>query len=93
RPDYYFARREVPRLADELAVFRLELWQQALYLAETRRRAATLSRPASAWFRSVGRFTCDGCAFNDICLQNIEVGPRDVPSGYVKVDDPHTELA
>jgi hypothetical protein len=93
RPDFYYARREVPRLTDELEAFSLELWQQAQYVAETRRRAAKLARPASAWFRSVGRFTCDGCQFADLCLQSIDVGPQDVPQGYVKVDDPHTELS
>ena len=40
RPDYYYQRREIPRLEDELAEFQAELWQQAQLILETRRRAA-----------------------------------------------------
>ena len=38
RPDYYFQRREVPRLEDELAEYQAELWQQAKLILETRRQ-------------------------------------------------------
>lgn len=92
RPDYYYQRREVPRLADELAQFQAELWQQAQLLLECRRRAARLPRPQDAYFCNVGRFTCDNCPFAEICLQSITVNPDQPPSGYVVRSDKHPEL-
>lgn len=93
RPDYYFQRREVPRLEDELAECRAELWQQAQLILETRRRAAGLTDPARAWFRNVGRMTCGYCEFAGLCLNAVRVDPASPPSGYQVLDDPHPELA
>lgn len=93
RPEYYFQRREVPRLEDELAACHAELWQQAQQLLQTRRRAAHLSEPAHAWFRNVGRMTCGTCAFADVCLNAVRVDPAHPPAGYHVLPDPHPELA
>lgn len=84
RPDYYYARREVPRLEDELAEFRLELWQQAQQLRDAQR--------ADRWFRNVGRQTCDHCAFAALCLNSIQVNPDAPPAGYEVLVDVHPEL-
>ncbi len=93
RPDYYFHRREVPRLEDELAEYRAELWQQAQLLLETRRRAASLPDPARAWFRNVSRMTCGHCEFADLCLNSVRLDPSSPPPGFHVLDDPHPELA
>jgi len=86
RPDYYFQRREVPRLEDELAEYRLELWQQARQLREAQRHGR--------WFRNVGRMTCSHCAFSAVCLNGIHVEPGGPPpTGYEYLDDVHPELA
>ena len=92
RPDYYYQRREIPRLEDELAEFRGELWQQGQLVIETRRRAASLAAPACAWFRNVSRLTCGFCQFADICLSAIRVRPECPPGGYRVLDDVHPEL-
>jgi hypothetical protein len=92
RPDYYFQRREVPRLEDDLAEFQAELWQQAQLILETRRRAARLDDPSRAWFRNVSRMTCGYCEFADLCLNAVRVDPANPPSGYEMLDDPHPEL-
>jgi len=92
RPDYYYQRREVPRLEDELTQFQAELWQQAQQLMECRRRAARLPRPQDAYFCNVGRFTCDHCPFAEICLQSITVNPDAPPAGYEVRDELHPEL-
>jgi len=92
RPDYYFQRREVPRLEDELAECRAELWQQAQLILETRRRAARLPDPSRAWFRNVGRMTCGFCEFSALCLGAVRVDPANPPSGYQILADPHPEL-
>ena len=93
RPDYYFQRREVPRLEDELAQYQAELWQHAQVLLETRHRAARLPDPSTAWFRNVSRMTCANCEFADLCLNAVRVDPTSPPSGYQRLDDPHPELA
>ena len=85
RPDYYFARREVPRLEDELAEFRLELWQQAAQLRDAQR--------AGRWFRNVGRLSCGYCAFANLCLNSIQVNPDAPPAGYQILADVHPELS
>ena len=84
RPDYYFARREVPRLADDLAEYRLELWQQGSALHDAQR--------SSRWFRNVGRMFCGPCPYATLCLNSINVNADAPPSGYVVRADVHPEL-
>ncbi len=84
RPDYYYQRREVPRLDDDLAECRVELWQQSQQLLETRRRGR--------WFRNVTRMNCGGCEFAGICLNNVTVDPANPPSGFVVLENVHPEL-
>lgn len=85
RPDYYYARREVPRLEDELAEFRLELWQQAGQLRDAQR--------ANRWFRNVGRMTCSYCPFSALCLNSIHVNTDAPPAGFEVLKDVHPELS
>jgi hypothetical protein len=84
RPDYYFQRREIPRLEDDLAEYRAELWQQADLIRESRRR--------SRWFRNVSRMTCDYCDFKELCLGGVRVCAESPPSGYEFIDNVHPEL-
>lgn len=91
RPDYYFQRREVPRLEDELAEFSAELWQQAQLIMATRRRAA--SAGPCAWFRNVSKLTCGFCQFANLCLGAVRVDPDAPPVGYEILDNVHPELS
>ena len=84
RPDYYFQRREIPRLEDELADFQLELWQQAKQLLDSRR--------GSRWFRNVQRFTCSHCDFAELCLNGVRLNVASVPAGYQVLSNVHPEL-
>jgi len=92
RPDFYYQRREVPRLEDDLAQFQAELWQQGQYLVELRRRAARLDDPSAAHFRNVGRLTCGYCDFADLCLTGVRVDPTNPPAGYQVLPDVNPEL-
>jgi len=93
RPDFYYARREIPRLEDDLAEYGAEVWQQAQQLLEIRRRADRLGDPARAWFRNAGRWTCGWCDFAQLCLNGVRVGTGSaVPAGYQILSDPHPEL-
>jgi len=84
RPDFYFQRREVPRLENDLDEFRLECWQQARLLSDCRRWGR--------WFRNVGRNTCSFCEYASLCLQSITVEPGAPPAGYEFVANVHPEL-
>lgn len=84
RPEFYFARREVPRLEDELDDFRAELWQQARAHADCVRHGR--------WFRNVTQMNCAGCEFSQLCLHGVTVDPRNPPVGFVRLDEVHPEL-
>lgn len=84
RPDYYYQRREVPRLEDELTAYQLEVWQQAQQLMAAQR--------CGRWFRNVGRWSCGYCDYANLCLNNISVQPGTAPGGYEFVSDVNPEL-
>jgi len=82
RPGFYFARREVPVLdqdLDEFRVQRLELARQILALRRAERR---VSHPEQAWARNVNGLICRGCQFQSFCLQNVSVSPAQPPAGF-----------
>lgn len=84
RPDFYFARREIPRLESDLAEFAEEAWQQGQQLHQARRRGL--------WFRNVGPMTCRHCPFKDVCLQGVQVDPARPPAGFTISENKHPEL-
>ena len=93
RPDFYYARREIPRLEDDLAEYGAEVWQQAQQLLEVRRRADRLPDPSRAWFRNAGRWTCGWCDFAPLCLNGVRVAPGSpTPCGFQILSDPNPEL-
>lgn len=83
RPDYYYQRREVPRMDDDLVECQYELWQQAQQLIEMRRHGR--------WYRHVTR-ACNQCEFAGLCLNNVQVDPASPPSGFTILTDVHPEL-
>lgn len=84
RPDYYYARREIPRMEDDLADFQSELWQQAQQLIETRKRGR--------WFRNPSRWNCQNCEFAELCLHSVNVTPGGEPPAGYEITDLHPEL-
>lgn len=84
RPEFYYARRVVPRLQADLEEFRLELWQAARLLADCRNNGR--------WFRNVGRFTCDWCEYRDLCLSGESVDPENPPPGFRRRENKNPEL-
>lgn len=85
RPDFYFARMEIPRLERDLELFRQELWMQQLSL-----RAAQRS---GHWFRNPG--ACRGffgaCEFLGIC-ERTDLDTN-TPDGFVRLSNVHPELS
>jgi hypothetical protein len=92
RPEFYFARREVPVLDDDLAEFevqRLVISRQILCCRAESRRAR---RPEHGWPRNVGEMTCKYCDFAGFCLQNAAVDLAHPPAGFA-VGEAHGELS
>jgi hypothetical protein len=84
RPEFYFARREIPRLEDDLKEFREEMWQIGQMLIACRNKRL--------WFRSVSKPTCSNCEYADLCLNSIKVDPEKPPEGWVILENKHPEL-
>jgi hypothetical protein len=83
RPDFYYVRKEVPRLDDEIIEFQYELWD----IQKTIRAAQNEQR----WFKTVSSDTCDYCSFRALCLS--KYNPSDpLLEGFIKIDDVHPEL-
>ncbi len=82
RPEFYFARREVPILDQDLAEFevqRLALSRQILFFRSAARNA---QRPEHGWPRNVGEMVCKFCDYAGFCLQNGVVDPVHPPAGF-----------
>lgn len=91
RPTFYFARREVPVLdqdLDEFVIQRLELSHLILGL---RRASRSTVKPHQAWPRNCSSMTCNYCDFASFCLQNIEVNTATPPAGFI-IGDKNPEL-
>lgn len=83
RPDYYFARVEVPRLDQDVREYQEELWE----IQKTLRQAQLNSQ----WFRTVNKNTCDFCSYFGICTGGWRKGDS-LPEGFELVENVHPEL-
>ena len=91
RPDFYFARREVPILEDNLDEFREHREVIAQTILHNRRSETRFAKPERAWMRNVSERTCNFCPYQ-FCLHNIGVDLATPPAGF-RVGDPHPELS
>lgn len=84
RPDFYFARMEIPRLAADIEEFRVELWQIAEQVRE--------SRAASRWFRNTDACLRPyRCEFFEPCMAGA-YPLTETPQGFVRLENVHPEL-
>lgn len=83
RPEYYFCRREIPRLTADLDEYNIELQQQAATLDEHRRQ--------KSWYRNTSACLHPWrCEFLDICHTGVNLA-QGVPEGFT-VGKRHPEL-
>ena len=84
RPDFYFARVELPRFESDLDEFRRELWQQQLVIRAAQRSGAHYRNTSAC----VSPYQCEYLA---VC------GNRDLetntPAGFVRSTNVHPELS
>lgn len=91
RPDFYFARREVPVLDDDLAEFEIQRSVMARMILACRGEARRARRPEHGWPRNVGEMSCRNCEYQGFCLQNTAVDAAHPPAGF-RVGAVHGEL-
>jgi len=83
RPEFYFARREVPVLdcdLNEFVIQRLEISRMILAL---RRASRSTAKPHQAWPRNCSSMTCQWCDYREPCLQGIEINAANPPAGFI----------
>lgn len=82
RPDFYFARREVPILEEDLKMFEAQRLVTAKTILHHRKLETKFERPEFAWPRHVSERVCAGCAYKNFCLQNINIDINQPPQGF-----------
>jgi hypothetical protein len=84
RPDFYFARVEIPRLDQDIEEFRAELWDVQQAIREAQR--------TGRHYRTVTQNTCRYCPYFGICSTNQIVNLDYPPEGFEVLSSPHPEL-
>lgn len=84
RPDFYFARVEIPRMDQDIEEAQAELWDVQQAIREAQR--------SGRWYRTVDRNTCPYCSYFNICSTNQQVQANSPPLGFEFVADVHPEL-
>jgi len=88
RPNRYYQRKEIARIDADIDEARYELWQMQRLIRECQLN--------ERWPRSASKFTCLGfgrCAYFNLCTGDYDVKSGVTPEGFVKLNDPHPELA
>ena len=83
RPDFYFARREVPILSDSLAEFRslkTEIIKQIKFCVC--RQHKHKDNTYRAWVRNCNIINCKSCEFAQFCLVGGKASLEEMPTGY-----------
>lgn len=82
RPDFYFARREVSVMEDDLTQFteqRLNLGKMILHFRASAKRQKNAEW---AWPRNCNGITCRMCEYSGFCLANVSVDVNQPPAGF-----------
>ena len=82
RPEFYFARREVPILEDDIEEFTIQRLELSRLILNFRAASRKARRPEQAWPRHLTELQCRTCDFASFCLQNIVPDPALPPAGF-----------
>lgn len=91
RPDFYFARREVAILDQDLAEFAAQRRAIGMSILNYRATQKRVARPEQAWPRCVSTMDCRLCEYASFCLQNFTVNMDAPPMGFAEMS-PNEEL-
>jgi hypothetical protein len=91
RPEWYFARVEIPRLSEDLSEFEADSWTLQKQIRDCELNERRWGR--SAWPRNTGACTNPyRCTYLDICRGLTGDPSEQVPEGFVQVTVAHQEL-
>ena len=82
RPEFYFARREVPIMDSDIEEFEAQRLTISRILLNCRQLEKRVSKPERAWPRNVSEMSCRSCEFSNFCLQNISIDIENPPTGF-----------
>ncbi|MEI8140604.1 MAG: PD-(D/E)XK nuclease family protein [bacterium] len=91
RADFYYARREVPVLDQDLEEFKIQRFELSKLILALRQAERRTGLREQAWPRNVNAMSCQGCEFSGFCLQGVHADAQCVPSGF-RVGAVHGEL-
>lgn len=83
RPEFYFARKQVPVLEDDLAQFEAQRLNVARMILYFRTSAKRQRLPEWGWPRNCNGMTCRSCEFESFCMQNLHVTAEQPPAGFM----------
>lgn len=83
-PEWYFARKEIPRLEMDLEEFKLELWQMSQQIRESQDKGRAFRNTSACLLRGE-------CQYLGICHQGIDIAAG-LPAGFRQTDTLHEEL-
>ncbi len=84
RPEYYYARQEVPRLEGDIRDFRNELWDIAHAIRDARNN--------HRWYRTANKNTCSWCSYYGLCTTKFNLVSGELPEGFEISENLHPEL-
>jgi hypothetical protein len=82
RPDFYFCRKEVPVIDDQVESFKRHRIALAGMITHLRESEGGAERNPEAWPRHVDHDTCFFCDYKSFCLSNLTVDPNRPPEGF-----------
>ena len=91
RPEFYYQRREVTVLDQDLEQFLVQRLAIARMILYYRQSARKLAQPEWAWVRNCNGMTCRCCEYSSFCLQNLTVDVANPPVGF-KLGEKNPEL-
>ena len=83
RPDYYFARVEIPRMEADLKEFDQEAWEVGKSIRDAQLK--------NAHYRTVSKTTCSFCSYFNLCSSGVELGSV-APQGFEFISNRNPEL-
>ena len=92
RPTFYFVRREIPVIDDQLASFERQRIAICNLILSLRENEIGNHRDPEAWPRNVSENTCNFCIYKSFCLQNISLDLNLLPEEFsIKPFNPELE--
>lgn len=83
RPEWYFQRREVARLDDDLSEMQKEVWEVQKSISDAIKK--------HAHYKTVNLGSCSYCAFFGLCTSRVKFSGQPL-EGFVQLEDIHPEL-